>query len=102
MTNKIAEYYSIQSGHVHLYRDCKDAIPEYLQPHLMSYQRLSRPNIDIKYQQQDEIEISRLTFIFRHVKDHQDFNADFVYDDAPLYVRRNIDMDNVAKRFLEN
>ena len=52
---------------------------------------------------------SNITFHFapmkvtlEHVKGHQDDQDEFSYDDAPLPVRRNIAMDDLAKQFLKD
>jgi len=65
-----------------------------------TYTKLVQRDSDLKLEVSDFLRHSPLKVIFRHVKGHQDDEEDFVYEDAPQEVRRNIDMDKKAKEFL--
>ena len=70
--------------------------------HTSTYLKLTKRDMDIKLQIQQLIQASSLTFEFTQVSGHQDDVNDFVYENAPQSVQRNIDMDKKATRFLQH
>ena len=44
---------------------------------------------------------NRVSFIFCDVEGHADDEADFIYEEAPQHIQRNIDMDARAKSLLK-
>ena len=72
-----------------------------LKEHLRSYVWYIQPNYDLDVEIIKTINSSATTVNLVHLKCHQDRAKDFVYEEAPLSVRLNIDMDHDAKEFFK-
>lgn len=69
--------------------------------HLKSYIRFVEANADANAEIHSVLRKISAIIHLMHIKGHQDDERGFEYDKAPLSVRTNIDMDEEAKRFLQ-
>ena len=70
----------------------------------MSFPRFSRPNVDLKLELQYLRQICppKIELVPTHIKGHHDDDKEYKYETAPQETKRNIDMDELAKRFLQS
>ena len=100
---KKVDLYVIMNGEIHIFCDNQEAIQKRPQhPFLLSYGKFCLSHYAIKAEIQHHLSLCPMTVTLEHVKGHQDDQDEFSYDDAPLPVRRNIDMDDLAKQFLKD
>jgi len=98
---KVIALFSIQEGQIDIFCDNMEALRR-RPPHLNSYTRLSRRDIDIKMELEAIISTLPVDVTLQHVPGHADEHPDFIYDNAPQHVRRNIDMHNGVTEFMDN
>jgi len=65
-----------------------------------TYTKLATADTDLKMEISSILQQSPITYRFLHVKGHADEEEGFIYEEAEQEVRRNIDMDIAAKKFL--
>ena len=103
--NLLIELYNITSGSVDVYCDNKDALTKQpIQSNKIAFPRFFRPNVDIKLEiQKQRLQYKKYVEVhLTHIKGHQDNNANFCYEQASQPTRRNIDMDEISKSFLQD
>ena len=71
-------------------------------PYLPSCGKFCKSHYDIQAEIHYPLSLWPMTVTLVHVKGHQDDNDNFCYDNAPLPVRRNIDMDVLAKKSIKD
>ena len=103
IVNVLSEQFNIVSGSVDTYGDNKDSLVKNgFDISKMAFQRFFRPNMGLKLLllRLRQAKPKAITISPTHIKGHQDESKDFVYESAPQSVRRNIDMDELAGKFL--
>ena len=105
LINTIAEVTLITTGEIQICGDNKDSlVMQPIDTTKMSFPRFFRPNMDLKIQLQElRSECPKNIVLFpTHIKGHQDRAEHFQYEEATQGTKRNIDMDELAKRFLQH
>lgn len=99
----LSDNFVITKGEIDIFCDNQEAIrtqPKH--PFLLSYGKFCLSHHDIKSEIHHHLLLCPMIVTLVHVKGHQDDQENFAYEDAPLPVRRNIDMDELAKVFLKD
>ena len=97
----LCDMYQIREGALEIYCDNMEALRR-RPPHLNSYTKMSRRDIDIKMELEKVVSNILLKVSLHHVPGHADEYPDFVYEAAVQQVRRNIDMHNCVTEFMTN
>ena len=100
LITSIASFFALPNTTIRLYCDNNEALRHYPLD-AATYTTMTTRDIDLKMEMDSIMRNSPITFIFCDVKGHADKAADFVYNDAPQHVQRNIDMDKRAKDLLK-
>ena len=99
LISEIAKFFHIQSASISLFCDNAEAIrhPEIKN---RTYSKYAKRDMDLKLAMQHVIKNSPVKIAFQKVEGHADDKTGFSYEAACQEVRRNIDMDEQAKKFL--
>ena len=100
LVTSIALFFDLQPTTIRLYCDNNEALRHYPLDKA-TYTSLSKRDIDLKLEMAHLLNNNRVSFIFCDVEGHADDEADFIYDEAPQHIQRNIDMDARAKSLLK-
>ena len=70
----------------------------------MSYPRFSRPSNDLKllHWQIRQDKPNKLDISLNHIKEHQDYQREAIFEEAPASVQLNIEIEERAKKFSNN
>jgi len=102
LTTALAKFLHVSSNiDINVYCDNTEALRRPNVKH-KTYTRMVSADMDVKLEILDVMAISPISYKFLHVKGHADDDPDFDYDSANQQTKRNIDMDIVAKNFLQS
>ena len=98
---EIAKLFNITSSSAYIYCDNSEAIRQ-TPLDQQTYYKYTKRDVDLRLSIQELLKNSPINIQFVKVAGHQDNKSDFNYHEASQEVRRNIDMDTSAKRFLKS
>ena len=97
----ITKFFELDHPKIKIFCDNAEALRHSMH-NRMTYSKMTKRDVDIKIEVDKLRKLTSLQVYFCKVKGHADDDESFVYDDAPHEVRRNIDMDKLAKSFLRH
>jgi len=96
----VTKYCGVSQGEINIYCDNDQAlhVPD---TRFMSFTKMVEQDMDMKLEIKHWLTQSNIKMNLLEVKGHMDSDKKFVYEDAPQQVKRNIDVDEMVKSYME-